>query len=349
MAKLNQTYQNFLLFLQNHNENDEVTEADILNSMPSWSSNTLKTYLAKNKIDPFVKKISQNKYLIIRNGGEVTYDEVSSALTQANPKTFTAFYGVSVQGKLYEHKFISKLGAGAIGAVWKGKSSFMGDEFDSAIKFLSPREDLLKETSLTDIKRRFKREAKNGKKMNHKNIIKIQDHGEYEGTPFLTMELAKKSVSNELKEINRYTNDTSIKVILACLDGLNYLHSKNLIHRDIKPANILLTDRDYVIGDLGKIKWTDFDYAITKGGTLTNDSMQLGSWYYMAPEQRDSPSTVTSKCDIYALGITWYEILTGEVLDPAKVAAKKFPNPFENLKIFSLISTMCNARLKVEY
>jgi serine/threonine protein kinase len=80
--------------------------------------------------------------------------------------------------------------------------------------------------------------------------------------------------------------------------------------------------------------------AFTSAGTITKAAVQLGSWYYMAPEQRVHPHEAASASDIYALGISWYEMLTGQTLDPSFVAAKAFEDPCADHETCGLIRQM---------
>ena len=113
----------------------------------------------------------------------------------------------------------------------------------------------------------------------------------------------------------------SAQVVLQCADGLSYLHGQGCIHRDVKPDNILVVQKRHALGDLGIVKWSDLNAAFTGAATITKSSIQLGSWYYMAPEQLASPHEAAFASDIYALGISWIEMLTCTKPDPATVGA----------------------------
>jgi len=166
--------------------------------------------------------------------------------------------------------------------------------------------------------------------------------GEFQGAPFLCMQLAEESVASKLTSISKMSLRESATVVEGCAKGLKFLHSRNCIHRDVKPANILLRAGAFMLGDLGIVKWSDLNTAFTGAGTVTRASVQLGSWFYMAPEQLDAPHEATAASDIYALGVTWYQLLTGDTRTPAAFAAQSFPAPTSNQAVSRCISAMVN-------
>lgn len=109
---------------------------------------------------------------------------------------------------------------------------------------------------------------------------------------------------NELKQLS--VGDATF-IILACLDALSHAHESKLIHRDIKPDNILVTSKGVVkVADLGLAKAVDEDNSMTQSGT------GLGTPLYMPPEQARNAKHVDHRTDIYALGGTFYNFLTGK-------------------------------------
>ena len=109
---------------------------------------------------------------------------------------------------------------------------------------------------------------------------------------------------------------------------------------DVKPDNILACNEGFKLADLGIVKWSDFDPRFTTGGTLTKESMQLGSWFYMAPEQQQSPHEAVPASDVYALGVTWIEMLTGKLPSPQAVGAGQYPRPCDDDEVCSLLRRM---------
>lgn len=136
-------------------------------------------------------------------------------------------------------------------------------------------------------------------------------------------------------------------IVACCLDGLDYLHSHGAPHRDVKPDNILKFGDTYKLGDLGIVKWGDFDPVMTRGGTITRASMQLGSWFYMAPEQQQDPHEACNASDIYALGISWIEMLTGAVPAPQAIGSNAYPVPSERPEVNEIIKRMVSYDAKL--
>jgi serine/threonine protein kinase len=110
-----------------------------------------------------------------------------------------------------------------------------------------------------------------------------------------------------------------LSIAVDVAEALKYLHQKKLVHRDVKPANIFLPSVAKglprpKLGDFGIMKWGDFQASVSSG-TLTMTSQQgLGTLKYMSPEQAIAPKDVTVRSDIYSLGITLFELFTGQIL-----------------------------------
>ena len=189
---------------------------------------------------------------------------------------------------------------------------------------LNPRPDLLEPTRIADVRQRFRREVKNGSKLDHPHIVRHLDFGEFSGEPFLVMERAVRSWGDVLDTEGPVAAGTVKAILRDALEGLAHIHGEGCIHRDIKPDNLLITNAGItVIADLGIVRWSDLNPDFTSAGTMTRDSMQLGSWHYMAPEQLAAPHDAIPASDIYALGVSWYELLMRDVLTPQHFIARE--------------------------
>jgi serine/threonine-protein kinase len=154
------------------------------------------------------------------------------------------------------------------------------------------------------------------------------------------MELADRSVKDMLEMGGPLAPVEARRIISRCLVGLHHLHLSKCIHRDVKPANMLVTSRGVVLGDLGIVKWSDMNPDFVSAGTITTAAVNLGSLNYMAPEQRDAPKTVDASSDIYALGVSWYELLTNTRPSSAAFVAGKTRPPTADLALNEMIRRM---------
>jgi serine/threonine protein kinase len=328
--------QQLFNYLRTKRAGEVVTEAEILHET-AWKQSTLKAYRSKHYTDPFLAYMKGGQYRVLRNGGDISETDIANAFTQVRPGVFVPTEGMEIEGSEGTYELKAHLGAGAVAEVWRCVLVRSGQE--RAAKLMNPRLDLLNPKVIENVRHRFSREARNGKGLSHPNLIPYRDYGEMDGHPFLIMDLAERSLATILRG-SPLPLQTSIEVLRCCLLGLRYLHSLNCEHRDIKPDNILQIGSRFVLGDLGIVSWSDMNPAFTSAGTITRDSLQLGSWHYMAPEQRQTPHKVTPASDVYALGISWYEMLTQATPDPTAVGAKQFPPATTNSVAAELINRM---------
>ncbi len=292
-----------------------------------WNETTLKTYISKNKIAPFLSPLENRKLKVLMDGRDIDERYFHETFTQTAPRQLTLSAGQKLSSKQNKYELIESLGNGAIADVWSARITNC-QQRKVAVKVMLPhRRDLLQASKLPDVRERFSREAQNGQKLDHKNIVQYLDTGEINGNPFLVMELADCSIGAKLKSNGPFSPREAAKIIRCCTEGLRYLHNKKCLHRDIKPDNILWFPDAIKLGDLGIVRWSDFDPTFVSGGTITKESVQLGSWFYMAPEQLQSPHDAVNASDIYALGITWIEILTKSVPAPRAIADAYYKLP----------------------
>ncbi len=205
------------------------------------------------------------------------------------------------------------LGRGAMGMVYRARQLSM--DRPVALKLLS-RE--LSENE--DFVKRFTREARTTAKLNHVNIVTAIDVGESNGYHYFAMEYVDgTTVERLLKKEERLSEDRVIEIAIQVVQGLEHASKHGIIHRDIKPANIMLTKDDVAkIADMGLAVPT----SKKTSDHMTGTGIAVGTPYYMAPEQVEGKSHVDFRADIYALGATLFEMLTGEKpFDAANVAA----------------------------
>ncbi|MCP4220355.1 MAG: protein kinase [bacterium] len=202
--------------------------------------------------------------------------------------------------ELSNYKIISRLGKGGMATVYKAHELSLNRMV--ALKVLSHR--LSEDTQFI---KRFQREAQAAAKLNHPHIMQVYAIGEEDGIHYFAMEYIKgETLSDIVKEHKTMTPDRSVPLMMQVAEGLHVAHEAGLIHRDIKPSNIMLDPA-------GKAKVTDFGiaYVMSAETKLTTEGSIIGTPEYLSPEQCNG-KPVDARSDIYSLGVTFYEILTGK-------------------------------------
>lgn len=200
------------------------------------------------------------------------------------------------------------VGRGGMGTIYRAAHSGLGRKV--AIKVLAPH--LAADDQLVD---RFRREARSLARLEHPNIVTVHDMGVEAGPDgvmhtYFIMEYVDGVNLREMMRASEITPDQALTIVPQVCEALEYAHDQGLVHRDVKPENILL-DRE------GRVKIADFGLArVLHGesqiGTLTRTDVLMGTFDYMAPEQRRS-AAVDHRADIYALGVVLFEMLTGDL------------------------------------
>ena len=193
---------------------------------------------------------------------------------------------------------------------------------------------------LPNVQSRFRHESRFGPSVRHDAIVRYLDVGEHLKAPFLVMELAVESARDRLDRSGRLGVPEAVLIGQSVVAALRHLEANGFVHRDVKPPNILRTDRGYVLGDLGILRWGDLNREFTGAGTITKATVQLGSWNYMSPEQVSNAHVVTSATDVYALGVTMIELLTCTIPPAQMVAAGRVPAPSSETLLNELIAGM---------
>jgi len=161
-----------------------------------------------------------------------------------------------------------------------------------------------------DVRARFLREARTAAQLNHPNIVGIYDI-DLEYTPaYLVMEYVQGcSLSTRIGELGRLPLESALAIARELLAGLGEAHRSGLIHRDVKPSNVLLE------ADGGRAKLVDFGLArgIDDSTRFTTAGDVVGTLWYMSPEQAEGKTELDFRCDLYAVGVVLFEMLTGTV------------------------------------
>jgi len=206
-------------------------------------------------------------------------------------------------GKIFagRYRIVKQIGRGGMADVYLAKDLILDGE-EVAVK-------VLRTNYQTDpiAVARFQREARAMADLDHPHIVRITDIGEEDGQQYLAMEyVAGLDLKRYIKEHYPLSNEEAVRIMGQILLAMRLAHTRGIVHRDLKPQNILLTPD-------GTAKVTDFGIAVAFAETsLTQTNSMLGSVHYLSPEQARG-SKATFQSDIYAMGIIFYEMLTGHI------------------------------------
>lgn len=226
----------------------------------------------------------------------------------------------------------SLIAVGGMGAVYKARQISL--DRSVAVKLL-PREMSDDE----EFRESFQAEAKMMAKLNHPNLVGIFDFGHKEGLLYIIMEYVEGKTLYHSAHGKAIIQTTAAKIVQDILLGLEHAHEAGILHRDIKPVNILLGPD--AIPKLG-------DFGLARPTTKTETGVIYGSPGYVAPEVMGDPESVDERTDIFAVGVIFYELLTGEIPDgdefePASEKAECDP------RFDKVISRAVHPDMKVRY
>src|SRR5580704_4344017 len=195
------------------------------------------------------------------------------------------------------YRIIALLGKGGMGEVYRADDLTLGQPV--ALKFLP--EEAARDQGLLE---RFKNEVRVARRVSHPNVCRVYDVGDMEGHTFFTMEYVDgEDLASLLRRIGRLPGDKALDIARQMCAGLAAAHAKGVLHRDLKPANIMLDGR-------GQVVITDFGLAGI-ADQIQGAEVRSGTPAYMAPEQL-AGKEVTTRSDIYSLGLVLYEVFTGK-------------------------------------
>lgn len=194
------------------------------------------------------------------------------------------------------------IGEGGMATVYRGFDTRLG--VWRAVKVLSPLYRTKKK-----LVGRFDSEARTMALLEHKNIVRVYDVGHVDGVAFIVMECIEGgALVDWIDTHGPMPTELALSVTIEVARAIEYAHSKGVIHRDIKPHNVLVhRDGRCRVTDFGIARLADDQLSVTKTGAV------MGTWGYMAPEQRTDAKGVDERADVYALGATLYSLVTNSI------------------------------------
>ena len=210
------------------------------------------------------------------------------------------------------YKIVEIAGSGGMATVYRAHDLIT--DKDVAIKMINP-DKAADPTNLS----RFDREARSAAALNHPNIVKVLNVGNYNGLPYIVNEYIKGQNLRQVLDVRgKFSTSEALDIMCQLSNAVKYAHDHGIIHRDIKPQNIFLTsDGDIKLGDFGIA-------TIQNSVQVTQTEMVIGSAHYLAPECCNG-GPATTRSDIYAMGITFFELITGTV-------------PYESNNVYALLN-----------
>jgi serine/threonine protein kinase len=213
----------------------------------------------------------------------------------------------ALSGQFGRYRIEKQLGQGGMGSVYMAYDTELHRHVALKIPQFTAEDG-------PEVIERFKHEARAAATLRHTNLCQVYDVGTIDGTFFLTMEfIAGKSLESYVAQQQGASPRFVALVISKLARALKTAHAKNVIHRDLKPSNIMMREAD------GTLEPVIVDFGLARRiepGTarLTQAGMVIGTWQYMTPEQLcGEPDALGPGCDIYALGVIMYELLTGRL------------------------------------
>ena len=221
------------------------------------------------------------------------------------PRPWTPPSLAEMQTLLPQYQFLALLGCGGMGAVFKATQLSLNRSV--AIKVLPAN---LMEDADANFAARFRQESLTMAKLTHPGIVGVFESGEAGGLLYIVMEFVDGTdVARMIQGEGKLAPEPATKLLAQVCDALHYAHQHGVVHRDIKPANLLLTrDGTVKIADFGLAKHHD-DARLG----LTKTNVAIGTPDFLAPEAWTPGTPLDQRADLYSLGVTLYQMLTGEV------------------------------------
>ena len=229
---------------------------------------------------------------------------IASPQAPAGGRAGAAVPAAANEQRLGRYQLEREIGRGAMGIVYLGRDTAINRMV--AIKAI-PLASEFSDAELVEARSRFFREAETAGRLNHPNIVTIYDVGEERGLAYIAMEYLKgRHLSDYAKSNNLMEPRKVLGIIAHTADALGFAHKQQVVHRDIKPANLMYDPATDIL------KITDFGIARLSGAGSTRTGIVLGTPSFMSPEQLEG-RTVTGHSDLFSLGVSLFQLLTGQL------------------------------------
>ena len=197
------------------------------------------------------------------------------------------------------YRVVSRIGSGGMADVYCAEDLQLGRNV--ALKLLHDRF-----AADGEFVERFRREASSAAGLQHPNVVAVYDRGEWDGTSYIAMEHVRgRTLKQLVTEEAPLDPGRAIGLVEQILRAARFAHRRGIIHRDLKPHNVIVDDED-------RAKVTDFGIARAGASDMTQTGSIMGTAQYLSPEQAQG-APVDARSDLYSIGITLYELLTGRV------------------------------------
>jgi serine/threonine-protein kinase len=253
---------------------------------------------------------SDDRAMLVEIEGMLAAEAKDQPLVNARSSSSSPEEGRFPAGTLLagRYRILGMLGKGGMGEVYKAFDLILNQMV--ALKFLSPAH--ISEAALV----RFRNEVRIARQVSHPHVCRVYDLGMVEGMHFLSMEFIDgEDLASLLRRIGRLPQDKAVEFTRKICAGLNAAHERGVLHRDLKPANIMIDGR-------GQPRITDFGLAALASEIPLSD-LRSGTPAYMSPEQK-AGKEVTTRSDIYSLGLVLYEMFTGKARKDTQSAPNEF-------------------------
>lgn len=282
-------------------------------------------------------KLEKSKDLLYKIGSvDATYRDVDQRISQidsrissvesqspAHVHAGTSSEGMNLVANTLKDRYDieSELGRGGMGVVYLAQDKQLDRKV--ALKFLGALVD-----NSEEFRQRFIREARTAAKISHPNIVAIYDISASEGKAYIAMEYVEgTSLYKFVEKKGKLKPAEAVNIMAQSCAALDAIHAAGIVHRDIKPDNI-------IIAKDGRVKLMDFGLAKAENNRITAANVVMGTPSYMSPEQAKGQEA-DGRADIYAMGLVFYEMLTGEVVfldgDVMRRQIEEIPTPLGEL------------------